>query len=565
MDGSSRCKHVLLVVLAVFILASVILLMLSGHGTGLSSPELASFLMPPTAGNQTPLHQTLAVLEANLTQLRVGLKQLEGVLEQSHGPENGKRAELNRDKSTAAGSSGAETLKAVRLEVGKLTEAATAEKAARSAAAAKQAAVGQKLETIRQEVTKLLEATRTASTNSKLDEQGTKAPPVAAPSDGKQSREQILSTLTKEELNKALVGLRLRTLAEPKGYDHAKSLFKSILSTIYKLPPPEDCPAVGSKSEGVDGATIYLVKTHPATFWKAAKMQETWVRRVMPGDRVLFLCDEKCPKSGEGADLQSLLSVPVRSAWPGCRSCDGRKLLPLKVGYGIAAAVDLLEKEGTKYPSWFVILDDDTFVIPGHVRRALAKHDSDKALVLGEKGLVLGQDNKKRQLDGGAGLALSAGAVRKFRKAYLDYMNGAEKSIKEGFAWDDGTISNFMAEKLGAERLDLPEFNGFPPRGEPVKRGHEEMWVGGVVNVGHFANEKENRQGGLAPCAATFHLRPESGRETFNQLAEVLKKKYLDKAHAAPVQGAWRLLSDWRCDKAPQGDSRWKVSPGGHC
>eukprot|EP00747_Dinoflagellata_sp_TGD_P179560 gnl/TRDRNA2_/TRDRNA2_30573_c0_seq1.p1 gnl/TRDRNA2_/TRDRNA2_30573_c0~~gnl/TRDRNA2_/TRDRNA2_30573_c0_seq1.p1 ORF type:complete len:597 (-),score=90.02 gnl/TRDRNA2_/TRDRNA2_30573_c0_seq1:63-1853(-) len=398
------------------------------------------------------------------------------------------------------------------------------------------------------------------------------APPSA-------EREDILATLTRDEFQRALHGWYLSSFNK-NGYQHSKNMTKELLGAWFSLPPDAPKQFCTKQPEGHLpglGGIIYLIKAGKGNFWRCLQAQDTWIRHIGPQDRVLFLADEDVEWNEDHKKLQSVLRVPVHSLWPDCRhpdpkyneGCSPYHLLPLKVGYGLQAAAEVAEQAGLD-PSWYVILDDDTFVVPKNMRRVLGPYDPHEAHVMGNVGV-----SRCPGMCGGAGWAMSKKAVAGFRENYEWYMEECKKGVPHSVVFDDALLPNFltgvrtfetnlMPQTIKAKRHDIVEMHGYAPRS---RQQQPEKWIGEYVSNkwNQLIAAHEDRQGGFMPCTATFHTKDQTRDEEINkQLMSLLAEIYLhsDPDDRLALEGPWRLVDGWRCDTPQQGGKQWAITVG---
>eukprot|EP00747_Dinoflagellata_sp_TGD_P164770 gnl/TRDRNA2_/TRDRNA2_185156_c0_seq1.p1 gnl/TRDRNA2_/TRDRNA2_185156_c0~~gnl/TRDRNA2_/TRDRNA2_185156_c0_seq1.p1 ORF type:complete len:592 (-),score=95.76 gnl/TRDRNA2_/TRDRNA2_185156_c0_seq1:25-1554(-) len=390
---------------------------------------------------------------------------------------------------------------------------------------------------------------------------------------GGADRQEVVASITADEYKTALQSWYLRSWHQGDTYKRLKGMTKSILGTWFATSPSAEKYCSGPLQGPGLGGIIYLVKAGKGNFWRTVRMQETWVRHVGPEDRVLFLADEDVEWNNDHKKLESVLRVPVHSMWPDCKhpnpaykeGCSPYHLLPLKIGYGLRAAAEMAEQQGLK-PSWYMILDDDTFIVPKHMRRALARHDPTKALVLGNIG-----PSRCPGVCGGAGWAMSVAAIDSFREHYDEYMNECVKAVPYNIVFDDGLIPNFLLGRksydantvpasMKATLHELVEVNPFAPR---AFEKSPEQWFGSI-KWNELIYQFEDRQGGFALCPATFHAKdPSRSEEISRQVITNLYDQFIrDDPDILPVQGSWRLVEGWRCDTPKAGGKKWDITLG---
>lgn len=280
------------------------------------------------------------------------------------------------------------------------------------------------------------------------------------------------------------------------------------------------CRPLGSLKQELGptrGGILYLVKTWNGTLQKRAKlMQEGWMRHVLPEDKVVFLCDEQCTMD---PSLDSVLKVPMFEFWPNCPhevqhtqyKCGGYALLPLKVGAGILAAVSLLQQHLP--PQWYVVCDDDTYIVPANMRSLLEQFDPSKPLVIGQR-----KSHTPAGVFGGAGWAMSHAAVENFAQTYPEYMQKSEDQIRQGFIYDDilmpeWTVAHFNSSRIWSDKIET----ALPGFAEHV---------------------------GMRPCRATWHLSTKSSK--FESMVDSLTQHYLAKQ---PKSKDWQLFEGWMCGR----------------
>lgn len=141
------------------------------------------------------------------------------------------------------------------------------------------------------------------------------------------------------------------------------------------------------------------------TLERAMAGQRTWMRRVLPPDRAVHVCDEDQRYEPR---LRSVLVLPEEAVPDRCprpehqaRKCSGWDKAQLKLPYALVYMYRHLAVNSSTYlPEWWVLKDDDTYIDSENLHLALTAYDSSEPL-------LIAQSVGCKSVCGGTGIILS--------------------------------------------------------------------------------------------------------------------------------------------------------------
>lgn len=281
---------------------------------------------------------------------------------------------------------------------------------------------------------------------------------------------------------------------------------------------------------------VIVTMTGTPNIWRALEAQNTWMKRIQAPDKAIFVCGTECAKDTR---LKSVVVMPdsllTNCVNPDGTPCNGYQKAGLKLPFGLVYTYrELVKRQATTFPSWWILKDDDTYVDMPNMYRELAKYDPSKPTMLSVV------DGACHPVCGGAGVVLSWSLAEKVVSLHGDeYLQRQVEMVRHSSFWYDVHIYPWMKEWVPNMTLidsrAMNEYGPEDPRCTKVPTPGD-----GIVRSALLGGQCH--KGALCECwrsayPATIHLRANFSGE-LGKVDEELRKQPGADNHYSKQPGA---------------------------